>query len=212
MTLWPMYRPQDRTFNFITGDRAGSPDSDLLQWWRNQFLRTPEISTITAPNRLAVVRTADTRRFETLVRGDMGEPIVGAVAEFSIAGVSSEDVALSQTFPGGFSLANYPVDTDSEVINAITAGTPTLLVKGVDYSLVDATGVGTWITDQTSSDSVEASWSHATNPVTANAHGTLLTVNTITDNYGRVETRVRYPGDDDLVGTRDRVTVVVEDI
>ena len=77
-----------------------------------------------------------------------------------------------------------------------------MLVEGVDYTVNLATGLITWITDQSGAALVTATYEHRETEVSP-PNGSLLVLQGVSDQDGRVFTQVRYDDDDDLVGALD---------
>lgn len=211
MMQWFAYRAQQRVYLYVQGVGSSDPQNAINEWLANTFLRRPEVTDVTNPNQLRPVLTASTIQFETVAKGDLGEVVAGADATFTLENVSTFEEVITNTFPGGFTLANVPVDSVPDlVVTRFDGATPTILVEGVDYSIVLSTGVGTWITDQSGATSVVATYHHEGVPA-ASPFGTLLNSTAQTDENGRAFARVRYDDDVNDVSMADRLTVSVEE-
>lgn len=178
------------------------------------FLRysiVPVVDSITPPVERFPITTNRIVELRAEARGDLNERIGGIPVTWSASKVSTQGEAFSGLVGTGqtYQLANatagaggisrgplYPLEVRE------TAPSPGVLVEGVDWSIVDATGIVTIITDATGR-SFEADYTHLANPVQP-AHGTVLTASSSTDEDGRAATRISYPDDDDLVGHIDQ--------
>ena len=127
--------------------------------------------------------------------------------DWSLFRNSSELEVIVPVFPGFNTVANPPIDGnfagDPEGTLVVRADT-VVLVEGVDYTANLALGRITWITDQTGASVVDASYEHRENNASP-PHGTLLTALSLSEADGRVFSQIRYPDDDALVSTLDRL-------
>lgn len=170
------------------------------------FAPQAEVSVVTNPAARDVPRTNDIARFEAGAFGDLGEPIAGVTVDWTLTRRSTEGEVLdASTFPGSSQLDNFPVDEDSggnAILTIVSDGVE--LVETTDYTVNTATGVVTWVTDQSGASLVTATYEHRTAGDTP-AHGTLLTASSQTDTDGLAETQVFYEDDDSLVGKLDHL-------
>ena len=179
-------------------------DEAFIGYW----LRAIDPAIVTSPVAIDVARTNDVVEFESFVTGILAEPVAGAEVDWTLERVSTVNEPLDTTFPGSTNVANPPIDQGLTLALEGTLvieadGTP--LVRGVDYNVVLASGLVSWITDQSGATTVVAKYEHRETPVTP-PHGTLLTNLSVSEQDGRVTTQVLYPDDDDLVGQLDQLT------
>lgn len=170
----------------------------------------PSVSIVTAPAARDVPRTNDIVDFETFAGGDLGEAIAGVDVTWTLARRSTEGEVLDASiFPGTSIVDNFPIDdtnpsTPEGTLVVVADGTT--LVETTDYTVALATGVITWVTDQSGAALVTATYEHRA--VDADpAHGTLLTSRSQTDENGNARTQVLWPDNDALVGKLDLLDV-----
>ena len=210
MYHWFAWRRQSNLIITVNGDAVQI--NGLIQpteLHSISYLHRAAVTTVVAPNQLRPVVTNDVVTFEATARGDLGEFIAGVDTDFTLENITSESESLTKAFPGGFQLENFPLDEGLLVIIETTGGTPTLLVETTDWTMDYATGAGTWVTDQSGSDIVEASYQHVDSPGSS-PHGQLLNTTGTTDENGQAFARVRYE-DGFLVVTGDRLTATMEE-
>lgn len=169
---------------------------------------TPELDWIEPPTPQYEVETNKIVQFKARGLGDLGDPVAGITATWSLARRSTVDEQLDTTgAPAANVVAHPPIDPDSLVV--AQDGTP--LTVGVDYTVVESTGTITWLGAHPVGGSLyTASYGHSTVSATP-PHGTLLQEVSETDVDGVAETRVQYPDDEDLAGDKDRLTVSMTD-
>ncbi len=167
-----------------------------------------ELANITAPVSLDVPRTGTVVEYQTVLKGDIAEPIFGQEVAWTLERVSTEDEVLdASTFPGTSTVANAPIDTvhsGAAILTIEADGTP--LTVTTDYTVDAATGVITWVTDQSGAALVTATYEHRTANASP-AHGTLISSTSTTDENGVARTKVFYADNDALVGKLDIITV-----
>ncbi|MFQ5492333.1 MAG: hypothetical protein ACE5GE_16605, partial [Phycisphaerae bacterium] len=162
---WPMYRGLTKQVLLLSGKvPSASVLTPEVNWWLLQkHSRSAVVANITGPIPQSPVFTADTIDMVSRATGDIGEKIQGVSCAFSIRRASSrgEVLAGAKTPTSTSTVANFPIDANAAgdpegtlVVKAITGGTPTTLVETTDYTVVLATGVITWVTDQSAADSV----------------------------------------------------------
>jgi len=212
MFHWFAWRRQSDLVITVNGDAAHTLGViDPMELLSISSYNRAAVTTVVAPNQLRPIVTNDVAEFEATARGDLGEYIAGIPCTFTNGNITSENEGpLAKVFPGGFQLTNFPLDEGTLMITETTGGTPTPLAETTDYTMNYTTGAGAWVTDQSGSDSIAATYEHSDTPGDS-PHGTLLNTTGTTDENGQAFTRVRNIDDDDLVGTGDRVTVSMDD-
>lgn len=175
------------------------------------WLRAVDPALVTSPVAIDVSRTNDIVDYESFVQGVLAEPVAGVDIDWTLERVSSVNEALDGTFPGSTNVANPPIDQGLTLVLEGTLvieadGVP--LVRGVDYNIILANGLVSWITDQSGAATLVATYEHRETPVTP-AFGTLLSNLSVSEDDGRVTTQVRYADDNDLVGQLDELTSAI---
>ena len=177
-----------------------------ISFWSRQV--DPVI--VTPPTAIGVPRTADIVDYNTFVGGDLAEPAPALDVGWTLTRASTELEVL--TIAGGIgttsTVVNGPIDDASPTdpsgsLTVLADGVP--LAETTDFTVVLATGVITWVTDQQGATLVQASYEHRTVPVLP-AHGTLLSNLSRTDANGNARTQVQYPDDDALIGRLDLIS------
>lgn len=169
----------------------------------------PELDQMEPATAQSEVETNKTVVFKARGMGDLGEPVAGITATWSLARRSTIAEALDTSAAPAFNIvAHFPIDPDTLVVEYL--GTP--LTEGVDYSVVESTGTITWMGAHSppATSGYTATYRHSTVSATP-PHGSLLQETSETDTDGIAETRVQYPDDDDLAGDRDRITASMSD-
>lgn len=172
------------------------------------FAAQPAVAIVTNPAARDVPRTNDVATFEAFAGGDLSEPIPSVEIDWTLNRASTEGEVLdATTFPGSSTVANPPIDDSVPSSNEGTLlvwadGVP--LAETVDFTVVLATGVITWVTDQSGATLVTCNYEHRATEV-APAHGTLLSASSVTDENGNAQTQVAYDDNDALVGTLDHL-------
>ncbi len=164
-------------------------------------------SYISPPTARDIPRTDSVVDFESVVRGDIGEPVQGVTVNFALTRRSTKDELL--TISGGIGTTST---VQHPAIDVMGDGTPELLITAdgvllaltTDYTVVAATGVITWVTSQ-SGKIVKATYNHRATGTTP-AFGTLLTTEAVTDENGRATAQVAYGTDESIVGQLDALT------
>lgn len=211
MFHWFTWRRQSDLVITVNGDAAHTLGViDPMELLSISSYNRAAVTTVVAPNQLRPIVTNDVIEFEATARGDLGEYIAGISCNFTLGNITTETEEITKAFPGGFQLENFPLDDMGLLmIFETTGGVPTLLLETTDWTMNYATGVGTWVTDQSGSDIVEASYQHADFPGDS-PHGTLLNTTGTTDENGQAFVRVRNE-DGFIVMVGDRITVAMDD-
>jgi hypothetical protein len=197
-----------RFFASLWVDDADAPGSSGDDEYLGFFQNVVNPVFVGPPAARDVPRTNSVVPFDTLVSGDLGEPVNGQVVTFTLDRRSTNNETL--TITGGIgttsTVVNFPVDqfaTGVTEMILIRNGTTTL-VEGTNYSVAAATGVITWLTNE-SGNIVVASYNHRTKSATP-PHGTLLSSSGQTDENGIVRVEVFYPDSSTIVGDIDLIT------
>jgi hypothetical protein len=204
--LFTRFHPPTRTF--VTINEHGTAGTIHERGYVRTSL-SPELAQVLTPTQLTDVRTARRVRFRTSALGDIGDPIGGLPATWSLArGSTIEEAFDTSANPASVFVANDPIDTGTLVFSK--DGTPLTLTT--DYTVNEGTGeiTGAGAHAPLQASGYTASYRHTTNPATP-AHGTLITTTSRTDELGNAETQVDYADDDDLVEDRDLLTVSITD-
>ena len=202
------YHPPSRRFFQILAVAVPTLPNVAGEAFIGYWARAVAPSVLTSPVARTTPRTNDITEFEAFTLGTLGEPAGGVTINWSLFRNSTElEVIDASTFPGTSTVANFPIDDSSPstpegtlVVRADTV----VLVEGVDYTVVLATGVITWITDQSGATVVDASYEHRETNATP-PHGDLLSTVAVSDEEGRVNTQVAYGAATTLVGAIDRL-------
>ncbi len=205
------FHPPSKRFFMMLAPQSATVPKVAKEAFMGYWLRQVDPSVLTTPVARDVPRTNDITQFECFVTGTLSEPAAGIGVNWSLFRNSSEgEIIDASTFPGTSTVANFPIDQSFPAQNEgtlVVVADAATLVEGVDYTVVLATGVITWITDQSGATLVTASYEHretnAGDGVTA--HGKLLTLSSLSQEDGRAFTQVRYADDSSLVGTLDRL-------
>ncbi len=214
----PYFHPGTRTMRTHFDYTTGSTVRDATVVIHSL---TPSVNQITAPTALADVETNKTVAWESLVLGDIGEPIAAKVVDWTLERVSTDRENLDTDGLPATSTVDHPVITAGTLVveREFPAGTFTVLTEGAsdDYTVVESSGVITWQVGITGTsppgpepDNYFASYQHL-NTKTTPAHGSLLQASSQSDVDGRAQTRVRYPETARLVGEFDRLEAETED-
>ncbi len=171
------------------------------------FSRLIDPVIFTNPAARDVPRTNDIAAFESFVGGDLGEPAGGIGVTWNYDRRSTEGEVLdASTFPGTSTVDNPPIDDVSPSIaegTLVVVADGTTLVETTDYTVVLATGIITWVTDQSGAVIVTATYEHRSTGASP-GHGNLVTSESVSDpDTGIAVTQVFYPDSDPLVGTID---------
>jgi hypothetical protein len=205
------FHPPTRRFALIlavqSSDSAGAGpligESGIGYWQR-----AIDPVLVTSPVARDVPRTNDVIAYDSFVGGSLGEPVAAQLVDWTLFRNSTEGEILdASTFPGSSTVANFPIDDTSPSIpegTLVVLSDGTILVEGVDYSVVLATGVITWITDQSGAALVTATYEHRTTDASP-PHGSLLSAQSVSDGDGIASTQIRYDDNDQLVGKLDRI-------
>jgi hypothetical protein len=219
-TGWPstvpnaqlMVRQRTQRIMGLQGDIAQTVTAPLVQEIMIREHSTNVVaSAVSRPASIGAVRTADTISFESIVYGDLGERVVATTVGWELRRASTRGEVLTGLFDVSQDtdpVANIPIDENDAgdpegtlVVTAYTGATPTVLVEGVNYNVVLATGIITWIDDQTGPDSILVDYDHREAEVDdSDVQGELLTSTSQSNEAGKVRTRVRYADDDNDVG------------
>lgn len=179
-------------------------DQAFIGYW----LRAVDPAIVTSPVQRDVARTNDVVEYESFVLGILAEPVAGVEIDWTAQRISTVNEALDGSFPGSTNVANPPID---QGITLALEGTLVIeadgvpLVRGVDYNVTLASGLISWILDQSGATTLVARYEHQETPVSP-PHGQLLSSVSESEDDGRVFTQVLYPDDDDLVGQLDQLT------
>ena len=175
------------------------------------FSLQPELAFLTNPAAVDVPRTNDIVEFQSRAVGDLAEPISGQDVDWTLTRRSTQNEVL--TISGGIgttsTVANAPIDIDgmgSPEGSLVVVADGIELAETTDYTVVLATGVITWVTDQQGATLVTASYEHRQTAATP-PHGTLISSTTQSDGDGIAATRVQYADDDSIVGQLDYLEV-----
>ena len=203
-----MYHPPSLRFFMILAVQAATVPNVADEAFIGYWLRAVDPAIVTSPVAIDVSRTNDIVDYESFVQGTLAEPVAGVDIDWTLQRVSSVNEALDGTFPGSTNVANPPIDQGITLALEGTLvieadGTP--LVRGVDFNVVLASGLVSWITDQSGATTLVATYQHRETPVSP-PHGQLLSNLSVSEDDGRVTTQVRYADDDDLVGQLDELT------
>lgn len=197
------YHPPSRTIQMLTG--VASPARTNV----TRFATVPGVTTVTAPAQTRDVETGRIAEFVSVVHGSLGEPVAGADVAFSLQRCSTINEVIVVT--GGIAttsqIANFPVDDDAFGPLVLVRNGVTTLVLGVNYTVVLATGVITWVTDE-QGNTITASYRHRGDPASP-AHGALLNTAARTDASGEAVARVRYADSAPLANELDKLTATV---
>jgi hypothetical protein len=179
----------------------------------NFYSIQPEINDLYPIRRHRVPRTADVGLYSSKIIGSSNEPVGGAEASWTLQRISTEaEVIDATTFPGSSTVANFPIDphvdgrTEGSLV-VYSDGTP--LVETTDYTVVLATGVITWVTDQSGATAVTVDYEHRQTPADP-PYGTLENATSTSDNSGDIFTRVAYDDDNTIVGELDELIASVD--
>jgi hypothetical protein len=180
-------------------------DSNILY----RFATQPGIDSVTAAAWTKLPKTAETIPFVVEVLGTLGEPVAGADVDFTLEDVGTVDERFEGSVVGvggTYTLVNGAADSGTIVVVEDPDGAATVLSTPGDYTIngprTQITGAGgKWLPATT----YAVAYEHKSNPVTA-THGTLLNASAQSDIDGQAIARVRYPDDDDLVGTYDQLS------
>lgn len=206
-----MYHPPSLRFFMVLAVASATvpnvADESFIGYW----LRAVDPALVTSPVAIDVSRTNDIVDYESFVQGTLAEPVAGVDIDWTLERVSSVNEALDGTFPGSTNVANPPIDQGLTLVLEGTLvieadGVP--LVRGVDYNIILANGLVSWITDQSGAATLVATYEHRETPVTP-SFGTLLSNLSVSEDDGRVTTQVRYADDNDLVGQLDELTSAI---
>jgi len=150
----------------------------------------PVLAELLPPVAQSDPQTGRTVRFSARTIGSIGEPIAGVTINWTLERGSSFAEALNTGgLPPTSTVQNPPIDAGSLVVKRLGI----TLTLGVDYSVVESTGVITWLGAHPNlTTGYTADYEHRTNPATP-AHGTLLIPSSQSDETGVVNTEVRYP-------------------
>lgn len=203
-----MYHPTSRRFFMILAVAVPTLPQVVDEAFIGYWLRAVDPAIVTSPVARDVTRTNDVVEYESFVTGILAEPVAGVEVDWTLVRVSSVNEALDGSFPGSTNVANPPID---QGITLVLEGTLVIeadgvpLVRGVDYNVTLASGLVSWITDQSGASTLVAKYEHRETQVSP-PHGQLLNNLSVSEDDGRVFTQVRYPDDDDLVGQLDQLT------
>lgn len=203
--------PTRRLLVFLREDTLAIDTTSNNRSYVGTLSRAVDPIIVTNPAPRSVPRTNDITTFETFVGGDIGEPVQGESVAFTLERVTTVDEvipAAERTFPGTSNLDNSPIDAnaagDPEGTLVLVADASTL-VETTDYTVVLATGVITWVTDQSGKTLVTASYEHRETAASP-PFGTLLVGTASTDTNGIARTQVQYPDNDAIVGEIDKLS------
>lgn len=203
-----MYHPPSLRFFMILAVAVPTlpqvADEAFIGYW----LRAIDPAIVTSPVAIDVARTNDVVEFESFVTGILAEPVAGVEVDWTLVRASTVNEPLDTTFPGSTNVANPPIDQGLSLALEGTLvieadGVP--LVRGVDYNVTLASGLVSWILDQSGATTVVAKYEHRETLVSP-PHGQLLQNASTSEDDGRVSTQIRYADDDDLVGQLDQLT------
>jgi hypothetical protein len=201
------YTPLEDEMRAILGDQEGitvlQTDEVFVAKWPN----TVEPDFVTVPAPVITPRTNDDIDFLAIVLGTLAEPVAARTLDWTLTRISTLEEVLSPTgSPPQVTLDNFPVDTGTLTVRYNGAD----LTDGVDYSVVLATGVITFLGahDPLLAGVYDATYEHAGSPASP-AWGSLVITSSITDGDGVGQATVRYDDDSDLVGQKDRIDVEV---
>jgi len=214
-----VYHPPTRRFVVVVSPSgqtpAGSqlPEYGFVGYWQRAVdpvvIGDPVLRDVAATNSIA--------ELVAFVGGNLGEPSSGTVVDFTLERASTIDEVVDASGGIGAAPALEAAEIDDTfpssaqgtlVLTATTAGVPTVLVETTDFTVVLSTGVITFVTDQSSADTVTATYFHGNVPLSP-AHGTLLVDSAITNEAGLATTRVSYPDNAELVGHYDDVSTAL---
>ena len=197
-----MYHPPTLRFMLILAVAVPTLPQVVDEAFIGYWARAVDPAIVTSPVQLDVARTNDVVEYESFVTGTLGEPAAGSRIDWSLVSVSSvNEVLNASTFPGSSTVSNPPIDQALTPVNEgtlVVEADSVVLVEGVDYTVNLATGLITWITDQSGAALVTATYEHRETEVSP-PNGALLVLSSISDADGRVFTQVQYADDDDLV-------------
>jgi len=199
----PFLHPQTETFYQHFNEPGDDPP--LIR-----FMVIPSIVSvdqISAPNPLGTVATNTTVTFQSACSGDLGEAVSGIDLAWTLERLSSVNENLDTVgTPSESTVDNPVIDAGTLVVERL--GVVLVEGGGNDYTVDESTGIISWLGSHPDlSAGYTATYAHANTPVTP-AHGTLLTNLSTTDSFGLASALVQYADNDDLVGQRDRLTVV----
>lgn len=197
--------PSNRFFMVLAVQAATTPvvaDEAFIGYWARQV----EPAFVTSPVARTTPRSNDITEWEAFVQGTLAEPVGGTTVDWTLVRVSTElEVLNASVFPGTSTVANPPIDQAFPVVNEgtlVVRADSVVLVEGVDYTVNLATGIITWITDQSGATLVDASYEHRETDASP-SHGDLLSTSSISDDEGGVVTSILYGPAPTLVGALD---------
>lgn len=197
-----VWDPIRRRFAYFLHDRLSAEDPGSVNSTAfGLYARAvqPDILSVPIPQRAPP--TNGITDFAVYVSGDIGEPVEGQAIDWTLRRVSTQGELVVVT--GGIgttsNLDQVPADEGSLVL--IADGVP--LEESTDYTIDEALGVITWLTDQQGA-VVLAEYDHRTVPVSP-ARGTLLASQTTTDALGYARTQVAYADDLSLVAELEQL-------
>jgi len=214
-----IYHPPTRRFIVVVSPTGQTPTGSQLPEYGfvGYWQRAVDPVVIGDPVLRDVAATNSIAEMVAFVGGNLGEPSSGTVVDFTLERASTIDEVVDASGGIGAAPALEAAEIDDTfpssaqgtlVLTATTAGVPTVLVETTDFTVVLSTGVITFVTDQSSADTVTATYFHGNVPLSP-AHGTLLVDSAITNEAGLATTRVSYPDNAELVGHYDDVSTAL---